>query len=124
MVTVIAVLDDYGVLLRMSSTSPGKQLPLRHGGAARHGAHILWQGLHVPRGLPGPRGVPHAHRYTRKGSQNDPNIRLQQTLYQVKFIKFNSNSWNMSPENIDQGTTNFGLAKTDIGSPSYEHLRK
>ena len=78
----------------------------------------------MSRDMPSRRSDACANRGAREGSRHDPNIRLRQTLCQVKFLKTASETWNVSPENIDPGATDFGLAKTDSGGPSYEQLRK
>ena len=39
-------------------------------------------------------------------------------------MEFNSETWNMSPENIFLGDIAFGLTKTDARLPSYARFRK
>ena len=53
-----------------------------------------------------------------------PGIWLRQTLRQVEFLELNSETWNMSPENIVLSDVAFVLTKSDTGLPSYAFSSK
>ena len=48
---------------------------------------------------------------------------LRNALLHLQFLEFNSETWNTSSENVDQGATHFELGETEAGGPRYTFLR-